>query len=125
MKEQFLDSIGLSEVVAYIKICIESHIHTKDEVGLENVDNTPDSEKSVKYAVTAGNASKVNNHTVEIDVPSDAKFTDTDTWRGIKDNLTSYSASESLSANQGRVLKGLIDDLSTDITKEEIDSLFV
>ena len=33
----------------------------------------------------------------------------TNTWRGIQDNLTSTSTSESLSANQGRVLKGLID----------------
>ena len=33
----------------------------------------------------------------------------TNTWRGIQDNLTSTSTSESLSANQGRVLKGLVD----------------
>ena len=33
----------------------------------------------------------------------------TNTWRGIQDNLTSNSTSESLSANQGRVLKGLVD----------------
>ena len=31
------------------------------------------------------------------------------TWRGIQDNLTSTSTSESLSANQGRILKGLVD----------------
>ena len=31
------------------------------------------------------------------------------TWRGIQDNLTSYSTSDSLSANQGRILKGLVD----------------
>jgi hypothetical protein len=31
------------------------------------------------------------------------------TWRGIQDNLTSSSVSDSLSANQGKVLKGLID----------------
>ena len=34
---------------------------------------------------------------------------DTDTWRGIQDNLTSDSATDSLSAKQGKVLKGLID----------------
>lgn len=33
----------------------------------------------------------------------------TNTWRGIQNNLTSTSTSESLSANQGRVLKGLVD----------------
>lgn len=31
------------------------------------------------------------------------------TWRGIQDNLTSTSTSESLSANQGRILKDLVD----------------
>lgn len=35
--------------------------------------------------------------------------TDTNTWRGIQDNLTSTSTKDSLSANQGKVLKGLID----------------
>lgn len=125
-----------------------------------------------------GNAETVNGHTVESDVPKNAKFTDTtyttatpsksglmsyedkiklDTietgannyelpeasatemggiqlgysqtgknypvqledgkayvevpwsWRGIQDNLTSTSTTDSLSANQGKVLKGLID----------------
>lgn len=37
------------------------------------------------------------------------KLTDTDTWRGIQNNLTSTSTTDSLSANQGKVLKGLID----------------
>ena len=60
-------------------------------------------------ASTASNASTVNGHTVNANVPSNAKFTDTNTWRPIQDNLTSTSTSESLSANQGRVLKGLVD----------------
>lgn len=51
--------------------------YTKEEVGLGNVDNTADADKSVKYATSAGNATKVNNHTVNADVPSGAKFTDT------------------------------------------------
>ena len=56
------------------------HGTTKNDVGLGNVDNTADSNKSVKYATSAGsatNATKVNNHTVNADVPSGAKFTDT------------------------------------------------
>lgn len=60
-------------------------------------------------ASTASNASTVNGHTVNANVPANAKFTDTNTWRGIQDNLTSTSTSESLSANQGKVLKGLVD----------------
>lgn len=34
---------------------------------------------------------------------------DTNTWRGIQDNLTSTVKDQSLSANQGKVLKGLVD----------------
>lgn len=58
----------------------------KTTVGLGNVDNTADANKRVAYADEAGtadsadyatNAGKVNNHTVDKDVPSDAKFTDT------------------------------------------------
>ena len=42
-------------------------------------------------------------------VPSGAKFTDTNTWRGIQNNLTSDSTSDSLSAAQGKALKALVD----------------
>ena len=50
---------------------------TKANIGLGNVDNTADANKSVKYATSAGNAAKVNNLTVETAVPKNAKFTDT------------------------------------------------
>lgn len=48
-------------------------------------------------------------YTLGKSVPSNAVFTDTNTWRPIQDNLTSTSTTDSLSANQGKVLKGLID----------------
>ena len=48
-------------------------------------------------------------YTLGKSVPADAKFTDTDTWRGVQDNLTSTATDQSLSANQGKVLKGLVD----------------
>lgn len=51
-------------------------------------------------------AGSVSGNTVTINGVS---TTWTNTWRGIQDNLTSTSTSESLSANQGRVLKGLVD----------------
>lgn len=38
---------------------------------------------TVSYANSAGNASKVNNHTVNSDVPANAKFTDTNTTYGV------------------------------------------
>ena len=50
---------------------------TKEDLGLDQVDNTHDIEKHVAYAEQAGNAATVSGHTVAKDVPSDAVFTDT------------------------------------------------
>ena len=52
-------------------------------------------------------------YTLGKSVPADAKFTDTNTWRGVQDNLTSTATNQSLSANQGKVLKGLLDGKAT------------
>lgn len=60
-------------------------------------------------AATAGNADTVNNKTVATSVPANAVFTDTNTWRGIQNNLTSDSTTDSLSAAQGKELKRQID----------------
>ena len=46
----------------------------------------------------------LGDHTIKSNVPENAKFTDTNTWRGIQNNLTSTSATDSLSANQGKIL---------------------
>lgn len=89
------------------------HKTTAADIGLGNVNNTADTDKSVKYAARAGNATKVNNHTVNADVPARAVFTDT--WRGIQNNLTSDSTSDSLSAAQGKALKAAIDKNASDI----------
>ena len=76
-----------TEHVTGVKGSAESIYHTgnveitAEKVGLGNVDNTADSTKSVNYAASAGNAAKVNGHNVNADVPENAKFTDTDTWR--------------------------------------------
>lgn len=64
-------------------------------------------------AATATNAAKVNNHTVNSDVPANAVFTDT--WRDVQDNLTSTDTDKSLSANQGKVLKGYIDNINSQL----------
>lgn len=60
------------------------------------------------------NANSFNGYTINASVPSGAKFTDTNTWRGIQNNLSSNSTSDSLSAAQGKRLKNLIDE-KTDI----------
>ena len=44
------------------------------------------------------------SYTVAKSVPSNAVFTDTNTWRGIQNNLTSTSTTDSLSAYQGKLL---------------------
>lgn len=44
------------------------------------------------------------SYTLEKSVPGNAVFTDTNTWRGIQNNLTSTSTSDSLSAYQGYLL---------------------
>ena len=83
------------------------HKVTKSDVGLGNVNNTADAEKSVKYATSAGtasNATKVNNHTVNSDVPEGAKFTDTNTW--IKVSTTSDGYISKLSGNTSQFLRG-------------------
>lgn len=140
------------------------HTHTKADIT-----NFPTS-----MPANGGNADTVGGHTVGVNVPADAKFTDTNTWRpqpdwnatsgdaviknkptiptntnqltngagyitginksmvvnalgytppttdtntwrGIQDNLSSTSTGDSLSANQGRVLRERID--STDSVK--------
>lgn len=57
---------------------------------------------------TSGKNYKVttdSNGNLYVNVP----WTDNNTWRGIQNNLTSDSTTESLSAAQGKVLKGLVD----------------
>lgn len=43
-------------------------------------------------------------YTLAKSVPADAKFTDTNTWRGVQNNLTSTATDQSLAAAQGKVL---------------------
>lgn len=98
-----------SDVSAWAKASSKPS-YSKSEVGLGNVDNTADANKSVKYATSAGNASTVNGHTVNSNVPANAKFTDTHVT--VADNLTSASTTNALSANQGRILKNGLDEVN-------------
>ena len=94
-----LDGIGAGSNVKSVNGKTGAVTLAKGDIGLSNVDNTADSAKSVKYATSAGsansvawgnvsgrpsslpanggNSSTVNGHTVNADVPSGAKFTDT------------------------------------------------
>jgi len=62
-------------------------------------------------------AATISGHTVEVNVPSNAVFTDTVT--SVEDVLTSVSTTNALSANQGKVLKGLIDNINTLLTSDD------
>ena len=121
-----------------------SHTHTKSQI----------TDFPTSMPANGGNALTVNGHTVNTDVPSGAKFTDTtyaiattsanglmskdmviklngiasgatavtsttvsnwgfkktdtNTWRGVQNNLTSTATDQSLSAYQGKVLRDMI-----------------
>lgn len=83
----YLDKAGLSRAFTKLKTLIDNkadvgHTHTKDQVGLGNVNNTADSTKSVKYAASsnyANSAGKANGIVVsdtrnENPAPSSAAF---------------------------------------------------
>lgn len=61
-------SLPASDVPSWAKASTKP-TYTKAEVGLGNVDNTADANKSVKHATSADN---VNGHTIESDVPENA-----------------------------------------------------
>ena len=91
--------------------------HTHDYAGSSSAGGAANSAN--KLNTNAGSATQgvyfkdgvpvAMTYTLGKSVPADAKFTDTDTWRGVQDNLTSTATNQSLSANQGKVLKGLLD----------------
>ena len=57
-------------------------------------------------------SASVSGSTLTVTIAGTAySLTDTNTWRPVQDNLTSTSTTDSLSANQGKVLKGYTDTL--------------
>lgn len=70
-----------------------------------------------------GNSATVNGHTVNSNVPANAKFTDTNTWRGIQNNLTSTSTTDSLSAAQGKALNDKIAALNSNLDYSQVTNV--
>lgn len=80
---------------------------------------TGNADTATKLTSSAGSATQpvyfsdgkpvATTYTLGKSVPSNAVFTDTNTWRGVQNNLTSTATDQSLSAAQGKVLKDLID----------------
>lgn len=91
--------------------------HTHNYAGSGTAGGSANS--AVKLDSSAGNATQpvyfkdgkpvATTYALNKTVPADAKFTDTNTWRGIQNNLTSDSTDQSLSAAQGKALKTLVD----------------
>ena len=82
-------------------------------VGTANIAYGDESGNNIKTSY--GSSLTVNGRTVNLLSKSGATLAtittqDTNTWRGIQDNLTSTSTTDSLSANQGRVLATKISD---------------
>lgn len=90
----------LQYVNDHINDLANPHQVTKSQVGLGNVDNTSDVNKPVSLA-----------QQTELDL----KINITD----IKDTLTSVDTNKPLSANQGKVLKGLIDNINTILLSDD------
>ena len=120
MKTQVLNEEGLSTYDQEIKDYIKSQ---GMGVTLEEVKALIDSsDKNTTYTLT-----KNENNEIVL-TGSDGSITsvtDTDTWRGIQNNLTSDSTTDSLSAAQGKVLDTKINNiLSSVATDDDIDAMF-
>lgn len=75
-----------------------------DLINKPTIPNVGNGTVTIKQAGTSKGTFTMNqsgNTTIEL--------TDNNTWRGIQNNLTSNSTTDSLSAAQGKVLKGLVD----------------
>ena len=80
---------------------------------------TGNADTATKLTSSAGSATQpvyfsdgkpvATTYTLGKSVPASAVFTDTNTWRGVQNNLTSDATDQSLSAAQGKVLKSLVD----------------
>lgn len=114
---RILDSNNYKTYVTPANIGAATSGHTHNYAGSTSVGGSATS--AVKLDSSAGSATQpvyfsggkpvATTYTLGKSVPSNAVFTDTNTWRGIQNNLTSDSTSDSLSAAQGKVLKGLVD----------------
>jgi hypothetical protein len=104
--------ITIDEIEAKLVGTITSHSHVHPVSGVTAGSYGNSANKTPAYGATfnvpyitvntEGHITAIANKTVKIPATDN-------TWRGIQDNLTSTSTTDSLSANQGKVLKGLID----------------
>ncbi len=113
-----LDDSGLKYFWGLLKDKFAAKNHTHKYAGSASVGGSANSAVKLDTA-TAGSATQpvyfsggkpvATTYTLGKSVPADAKFTDTNTWRGVQNNLTSTATDQSLSAAQGKVLKDTVD----------------
>lgn len=89
-----------STLTAHTSDTSNPHNVTKTQIGLENVDNTSDKLKPLSDATIFELAKKIN-------------------ISDIQNNLSSNETTKPLSAYQGKVLKGLIDNINALLTSDE------
>lgn len=95
------------------------YVYNPFNFSVKNAKAAGSADSATKLSSSAGSATQpvyfndgkpvATTYTLGKSVPASAVFTDTNTWRGVQNNLTSDATDQSLSAAQGKVLKGLVD----------------
>ena len=86
--------LAITTLINHLANKSNPHGVTKSQVGLGNVENK--SSATIRGELTKGNVTTALGYTPPTQ--------DTNTWRGIQNNLTSDATDQSLSAAQGKVL---------------------
>lgn len=97
----------------------DMYVYNPSNFSVKNAKAAGSADSATKLSSSAGSATQpvyfsdgkpvATTYTLGKSVPASAVFTDTNTWRGVQNNLTSDSTTDSLSAAQGKALKALVD----------------
>lgn len=97
----------------------DMYVYNPSNFSVKNAKAAGSADSATKLSSSAGSATQpvyfsdgkpvATTYTLGKSVPASAVFTDTNTWRGVQNNLTSTATDQSLSAAQGKVLKDLVD----------------
>lgn len=95
------------------------YVYNPSKFNVNSAKTAASADSAKKLTTNAGSATQpvyfsngvpvATTYTLGKSVPANAVFTDTNTWRGVQNNLTSDSTDQSLSAAQGKALKALVD----------------
>ena len=95
------------------------YVYNPSKFNVNSAKTAASADNAKKLTTNAGSATQpvyfsngvpvATTYTLGKSVPANAVFTDTNTWRGVQNNLTSDATDQSLSAAQGKALKALVD----------------